>query len=113
MSSPSDCYCVCHSPFSSRGWCEHCHGDNVASAGRCGKPDPTNGNSGLCARALPCRVHGTRVPLRCRVGWHRWSSWGILSPRYCKRCGKDDDVPGWFGGNPRSIPTETHLYTDE
>ena len=26
-SSPS-CYCVCHSPVSSRVWCEHCTGDN-------------------------------------------------------------------------------------
>lgn len=23
-----DCYCVCHSPFSSCAWCEHCKGIN-------------------------------------------------------------------------------------
>jgi hypothetical protein len=22
------CYCVCHSPYSSCAWCEHCQGDN-------------------------------------------------------------------------------------
>lgn len=26
--SKDNCYCVCHSPYSSRAWCEHCKGDN-------------------------------------------------------------------------------------
>lgn len=26
------CNCVCHSPVSSRAWCEHCEGDNSVSS---------------------------------------------------------------------------------
>ena len=53
-----DCYCVCHSPYASRAWCEHCQGDNsVGRLPRCTVPDPSNAN-GTCARALPCGVHG-------------------------------------------------------
>lgn len=51
------CYCVCHSPISSKAWCEHCKGDNpVGRVPRCVVPDDTNAY-GTCARALPCPVH--------------------------------------------------------
>lgn len=31
------------------------------------------------------------MSLRCRLGFHRWSSWGVLSPdRHCLRCGKTE-----------------------
>lgn len=53
------CYCVCHSSFSSRAWCEHCKGVNaVNEVPRCEVPDDSNAN-GTCARALPCAVHPT------------------------------------------------------
>ena len=51
------CYCVCHSSYSSRAWCEHCQGDNdVNRVPRCTVPDKSNA-FGTCARALPCPVH--------------------------------------------------------
>lgn len=57
------CYCVCHSPYSSKAWCEHCEGDNqVGRVPRCAGPTvsvPPNA-SGLCARALPCPHHGNK-----------------------------------------------------
>ncbi len=53
------CYCVCHSSFSSRAWCEHCKGDNeVGRVPRCKVPDDSNA-FGTCARALPCAVHNS------------------------------------------------------
>lgn len=66
-SGASGCYCACHSPISSRPGCEHCKGDNpVGATLRCGAPDPSNGNGGLCARTLPCPEHDTPT-LVCTV----------------------------------------------
>jgi len=63
------CYCVCHSAISSKAWCEHCQGDNsVGRVPRCAESDPSNGNGGVCVRALPCEVHANKKVTELQPG---------------------------------------------